>query len=75
MFLPLLDRYRGEYMVSIMNINNGIKESTCGYQNYDTMQILVYGGYAKVRESLHTRVIIWATTSAWEVFGHSGSRS
>jgi hypothetical protein len=75
MFLPLLDRYRGECMVSIMDINNGIKESTCRYQNYDTMQILICGGYAKVGESLYTQVIIWVTTSVWEVFGHSRSRS
>ena len=60
-------------MVSIMNINNDIKESTCGYQNYDPMQILMCGGYDKVRESLCTRVFIWVTTNAWEVFGHSRS--
>jgi hypothetical protein len=30
---PMLDRYIGARMVSILNINNGIKELTRGYQN------------------------------------------
>ena len=46
--------YIGEYMASIININLGIKEPTCGYQNCHTSQILVFGGYVKVRESLYT---------------------
>ena len=49
-------------MVSIININNGIKEPTHGYQNCNTSQILIFGGYVKVRESLYTRVIIWVNT-------------
>ena len=48
----------GECTVSIININNDIKESTCGYQNCRTCQILIFGGYVKVRESLYTQVII-----------------
>lgn len=39
---------------SINYINNVIKEPTCGYQNYDTSQILIFGGYVKVRESLYS---------------------
>ena len=49
-------------MVSIININNGIKEPTSGYQNYITTQILIFGGHVKVRESLFIRVIIWVYT-------------
>jgi hypothetical protein len=43
-----------ECMESIININNGDKTPTHGYQNYDTSQILISGGYVKVRESLYT---------------------
>ena len=40
----------GECMVSIININNDdIKEPTCGYQNCNTSQILIFGGYVRVR--------------------------
>ena len=55
----MLDQYIGECMVSIININNGVKEPTHGYQNCNTNQILIFGGYVKVRESLYTQVIIW----------------
>jgi hypothetical protein len=44
-------------MVSIINITNDIKEPTHGYQNYNTTQILITGGYVKVRESLYTQVL------------------
>ena len=44
----------------IVNIYNGIKESTYGYQNCNISQILIFGGYFK--ESLYTRVIIWINT-------------
>ena len=44
-------------MVSIININNGIKEPTCGYQNCNTSEILIFGGYAKVRECLYTKLL------------------
>ena len=49
-------------MVSIININNGIEEPTCGYQTCNTSQILIFGGYVKVRESLYARVIVWVNT-------------
>ena len=39
--------------ISIININYGIKELTRGYQNFNTSQIMVFGGYVKVRESLY----------------------
>ena len=37
-----------------INNNNAIKEPTHGYRNCNTSQILVFGGYLKVRESLYT---------------------
>ena len=42
-----------ECMVSITNINNGIKEPTCQYLNCNSDHILIFGGYVKVRESLY----------------------
>jgi hypothetical protein len=36
--------------------------NTCGYQNCNTSQISIVGGYLKVRESLYTRVIIWVNS-------------
>ena len=48
----MLAWYMGERMVSITNINIGIKESTHGYQNCNICQILISGGYLKMRESL-----------------------
>ena len=59
----MLDRYIGECLVSIININNGIKKPTRKYQNCNTSQILIFGGYVKVGESLYTWVIIWVNTS------------
>ena len=44
----------GKCMESLINIDNGIKEPTHGYQNCNTSQILIFGGYVKVRESLYT---------------------
>ena len=44
----MLDQYISECMVSIININNGIEEH--GYQNCNTSQILIFGGYVKARE-------------------------
>ena len=44
-FLAILDQYIGDYMVSIINIYNGIKELTHGYQNCDTNHILIFGRY------------------------------
>ena len=40
-------------MVSIININNGIKELTHGYQNCNTSQIFIFGGFLKVRIFLY----------------------
>ena len=41
---------------------HGIKEPIHGHQNCYTNQILIFGGYVKVKESLYTRVIIWVNT-------------
>ena len=46
-------------MVSVININNRIKEPTHGYQKCNTSQKLILRGILRVRESLNTRVIIW----------------
>ena len=46
-FKPLSVWYIGECMVSIININHGIKEPTLRYQNCNTSQILIYGWYVK----------------------------
>ena len=51
----MLDRYIGECMVSIININNVIKEPIQGYQNCNTNQILIFGGYDKVREFMYSQ--------------------
>ena len=51
--------YVGECIVSVININNGIKEPTRGYKNYETNHILIFGGHVEVSEFLHTQVINW----------------
>ena len=48
-------------MVFTININNGIKENTYGFRNCSTTHILLLGGYVKVRDCLHTRVVIWSS--------------
>jgi len=49
--------------VSIININNDVKELTSRYQNCDINDILILGGYVKVRESLYVRVVVfWVQT-------------
>ena len=53
----MLDRNIGECMVSIINISNGIKEPTCGHQNCDTEQMLIFGGYVKVTEYSYAQVL------------------
>ena len=58
----MLDLYIGECVVSIININDGIKEPTHGYQNCNISQILIFDGYVKMRESLYTQVIICVNT-------------
>ena len=62
MFQPVLVCDIGKCTVSIINIFNGIKEPTRGHQNCNPSQILDFGGYVKVRESLYTRVIIGVIT-------------
>lgn len=52
-----------ECMVSIIKVNNGIKEPACVYQNCNTNQILIFGGYVKAGESLRTQVITWVRTN------------
>ena len=59
---PVLVYCTGECMGSMININNGIQKPTYGYQNCNTNQKLICGGYVNVRESLCTRVIIWVNT-------------
>ena len=60
-FKLVLVWYIGECMISLMiDINNGIKELTHGYQNCNTNQIMIFGGYLKAWESLYTQVIIWS---------------
>ena len=52
--------YIRECMVSIININNGINELTRGYQNYNTIQILISNRYVNVSlVSLCALIIIW----------------
>lgn len=51
----MLDRYR-------ININNGVKEPTRGFQIYNISQTLM-SVYVKVRGSLYTRVVIWIKTT------------
>ena len=63
-----LDWYIGECIVSKININNGIRAHTQGYQNCNISHILIFGGYViKVRESLY---IIWVNT----ILNHIDSR-
>ena len=40
-------------MVSTINIDNGIKEPTHGYQYCHISQILIFGGYVKVRSCVY----------------------
>ena len=58
----MLNWYICECMVSIINIDNGIKEPTCGNQYCHANHILIVGGHGKVRESLYSQVIIWVNT-------------
>ena len=49
-------------MVLIININNGIKEPTHGYQNFNTNHILIVSGYLKMYKYFHGLVIVWVNT-------------
>ena len=51
-FTPKLEQYIGQ----CMGINNGIEEPTGEYQNCNTSQIMIFGGYVEVRGTLF---IIW----------------
>ena len=62
--------YRWMHSINKQHIN-GIKEPTRGYQNSNTSQIFIFGGYVKVRESLYTRVIIWVSN----ILDHSDTRA
>ena len=44
-----MDTLRGESTVSIININNGIKELIHGYQDCITKLIFTFGGYLEVK--------------------------
>ena len=48
---PMSDWYIGERIVSVIIINNGIKEPNHGYQNCDTSQRLIFVGMSR-RENL-----------------------
>ena len=56
-YLPLLDRCIGECMISIININDGIKELSQGYQICNTNQISIFDGYLYAKESLNIRLL------------------
>ena len=45
--------------VLIININNGIKEPTRGYQDCNTSQVVVLGGLSKCENLCIPIVIIW----------------
>lgn len=45
-----------ECIISVINVDNGMKEPTRGYEYYYTNQILIFGEYLKVKESLYTCV-------------------
>lgn len=41
----------------MVNISIDIRQPTCWYHNYDTSQLLIFGGHVKERESLCAHVI------------------
>lgn len=59
---PMLDKCIGKHMVSIYNVDDGIKNLSYQYQTCNTIQLLILGKYHKVWESLYTRIIIWVKT-------------
>ena len=63
--------YIAECMVSIININNGIKKSLRVYRKCNINQMLTFGGYVKARKSLYNRVIAWVNT----ILNHSEARA
>jgi hypothetical protein len=52
MYQTMLDWYNiGGYSVLMTNVDNGINEPIHGYQNGITCQILIFGGYLKLRQT------------------------
>ena len=55
----MLDQCKGdECVVPIINIDNGVKEPTHGYQNRHTNQILIFDECVEVKKPLSTQVTI-----------------
>ena len=54
--------YVGECILSIVNMIDGIQKYAHGYQNYNTIQYLIFGEYVKVRKSLYAQVVVWIIT-------------
>lgn len=44
----MLDRYKGECMVSMYNINHGIQNLSEQNEKDDTSQVLIIGGYHRM---------------------------
>lgn len=55
--------YIGECMVSLININYGIKEPTHGYHNCNPNRIFIFGEYFKVRKSWKPKLLFWSIQS------------
>ena len=51
-----------EYMVSIININNDIKEPPRSIKTEIPVKYGCWVGFVKLRESLYTRILIWVET-------------
>jgi hypothetical protein len=58
-------------MVSVFKIISGITEPNREYQNCNTSEVFIFGGYVKVREALYTQVIIWGNS----ILNHIGTRA
>ena len=56
-------------MVSIIDINNDIKEPNFGCQNCNINQILVFGECLKASLLLFTRIIIWVNCTILNYIG------
>jgi hypothetical protein len=58
-FTPMFVWYISECTISKINVNNDMMYQTHKYQYRNTNQILLFGGYVEVRESLCMVFIIW----------------
>ena len=59
----MLAQCEGKCTVAIININNGTKEPTHGYQNCHISQLLIFcSGYVTVREYVYIQVTTWVNT-------------